>query len=472
MNGFIRSRGTFLGLVFGAIAGAQTSALQKARDAPAPPISTDIGVRSEQKISDTAGGFGGALENLTYFGSSVAGLGDLDGDGTGDLAVGAFGDGGIAPTNGRGAVWVLFLNQEGMVRTEQKINNNAGGFEGTLDLGDHFGISVASLGDLDGDGIPDLAVGASSDDDGGTDRGAVWILFLNSDGTVRADQKISDTAGGFQGLLADGDHFGRSVANLGDLDGDGTHDLAVGATGDAGGGFSRGAVWVLFLNSDGTVKTEQKISDTAGGFQGTLDNGDLFGSSVASLGDLDEDGTQDLAVGAVLDDDGGGSPFADRGAVWVLFLNPDGTVKAEQKISDTAGGLQGMLGDSDFFGISVARLGDLDGDGVEDLAVGAVGDDDGGLSSNRGAVWMLFLNPDGTVKAEQKVSDTAGGFEGTLDDFDQFGYSIALLDDLDGHGVADLAVGAVGDDDGGSGLSADRGAVWMIFLKNRLVLTR
>ena len=114
----------------------------------------------------------------------------------------------------------------------------------------------------------------------------------------------------------------------------------------------------------GTVLSHQKISDTQGGFRGILDNDDLFGASVASLGDLDGDGVTDLAVEAHFDDDGG----TNRGAVWILFLNADGTVKSHQKISDTQGGFTGILDNEDFFGISMAALGDLDGDvGVKDL---------------------------------------------------------------------------------------------------------
>ncbi len=91
-------------------------------------------------------------------------------------------------------------------------------------------------------------------------------------GTVLSHQKISDTEGGFTGTLDNSDHFGRSVALLDHLDGDGAGDLAVGAGGDHGGGPQRGAVWVLFLNTDGTVKSHQKISDTEGGFTGILDD--------------------------------------------------------------------------------------------------------------------------------------------------------------------------------------------------------
>ncbi len=405
-------------------------------------------VLSHQKISSTQGN-GPPLDDDDWF-CTTASLGDVDGDGVGDLSVGAIGDddGG----SNRGAVWILFLNTNGTVNHHQKISSTEGGF-GILDDGDAFGWHVESLGDLDGDGVGDLAVGAIGDDDGGDDHGAVWILFLNADGTVKAHQKISDTEGGFKGVLDDDDFFGYYVASLGDLDGDGVGDLGVGSPIDDDGGFTRGAVWILFLNADGTVKAHQKIS-SAEGAGPPLSDGDRFGESVASLGDLDGDGVGDLGVGTQGDDDGG----ANRGAVWILFLNTDGTVKSHQKISDTQGGFAGILDDDDNFGETVAAMGDLDGDGVDDLGVGAFLDDDGG--TDRGAMWILFLNTDGTVKSHQKISDTQGGFTGVLDDDDWFSITPDFLGDLNGDGVGDLAVGANLDDDGG----ADRGAVWILFL--------
>jgi len=401
-----------------------------------------------QKISDTEGGFTGVLTNNDRFGLSVANLGDLDEDGVTDIAVGT-------PSDDEGSVWILFLNTDGTVKSHQKISDTEGGFTGAIDDSDRFGGSLAAIGDLDSDGVTDIAVGAHFDDDGGEDRGAVWILFLNNDGTVKDYQKISDTSGNFTGVLGNDDIFGAYVTSLGDVNSDGIVDIAVGATQDDDGGTDRGAVWVLFLNTDGTVKHHQKISDTEGGFTGVLDNSDKFGV-VGDLNDIDSDGVVDMAVGAAKDDDGG----TDRGAVWILFLNSDGTVKSHQKISSTEGGFTGSLDNEDYFSL-VSSIGDLDGDGVIDIAVGATQDDDGG--SDRGAVWILFLNSDGTVKSHQKISDTQGNFTGVLGNGDSFAW-VAPLGDLNDDGALDIAVGAPFDDDGGT----DRGAVWILFLGKEL----
>ena len=170
------------------------------------------------------------------------------------------------------------------------------------------------------------------------------------------------------------------------------------------------------LRIPGFVQAYQKISDTDGGFAGALDSLDAFGYATASLGDLDGDGTPDLAVGATLDDDGG----PDRGAVWILLLHPDGTARTHQKLSGTAGGLIGAFDDGDRFGASIAPLGDLDGDGVPDLAVGAALDE--GTRPDRGAVWVLFLDgeaPDlsleATVTAGAPIPPSGGTFSFDID---------------------------------------------------------
>lgn len=407
-------------------------------------------VSNAAKISSTTGSFEGPLDDVDGFGQGLAVIGDLDGDGVTDMAAGAFldDDGG---TN-RGAVWILFLNADGSVKSEQKISDTSGGFEGELDDHDHFGEGVAALGDIDGDGVVDLAVGAPLDDDGGNGNGAVWLLFMNPNGTVKDEKKLSTASGGLLGQLSGNGNFGVSSAALGDFDGNGVADLVVGAWATDDGDNESGSIWILLLNSSGAVIGGQKISQTTGGFGGQLDFDDRFGSSVTSLGDLDGDGVIDLAVGAIHDDDGG----LDRGAVWILFLNSNGTVKSWQKVSDAVGGFDGLLDDTDRFGESVAALGDLDGDGVIDIAVGAGFDDDGG--TDRGAVWVLFLNIDGTVKAERKISQLSGGFSGPLGDVDRFGSRLSTFVEASGRDTFRLAVGAPFSNDGG----VDRGAVWLL----------
>ena len=340
------------------------------------------------------------------------------------------------------------------VESSQKISDTAGNFEGTLEDNDQFGSAVANIGDLEADGVTDLAVGAPLDDDGGTDRGAVWVLFMNDDGTVDIEQKISDTEGTFTGTLEDNDQFGSAVAELGDLNGDAILDIAVGAPLDDDGGTDRGAVWILFMNADGTILSTQKISNTEGGFTGTLEDNDQFGGAIANIGALNNDLLPEIAVGARLADDGGG----DRGAIWILSLALNGTVTSSQRISDTDGDFAGSLIDGDYFGSSVAGIGDLDADGIEDIAVGATGDNDGG--TDRGAVWILFMNSDGSVRFEQKISETNGNFNGGLNDGDRFGASVTRSGDINGDGILDIVAGADQDNDGGS----DRGALWIMFM--------
>jgi hypothetical protein len=361
---------------------------------------------------------------------------------------------------------VLFLSLTGArcsdstitteVDSEEKISDSKGGFDGNLNNGDQFGSAIASIGDLESDGVNDLAVGAPFDDDNGENRGAVWILFMDADGSVDLEQKISDDEGGFLGDLDNDDRFGSAIATIGDLNNDGVLDLAVGAPRDDDSGDDQGAIWILFLDALGRVRQNQKISELAGDFDGNLSSGDLFGGAVANIGDVDIDGVTDLAVGAPQDDDGGNN----KGAVWVLFMNSDGTVKAEQKISETDGNFDGNLDSDDRFGSALAGIGDLNGDGVSDLAVGANQDDDGG--SNRGAVWILFMNTDGTVSSNQKISQNRGEFNGDVGDGDLFGSSISGIGDLDGDGIIELAVGAPQNDDDGP----NRGATWILFMDN------
>ena len=354
----------------------------------------------------------------------------------------------------------LAQSDPGTVVSTFKISDTEGGFRGDIRAGDGFGWSVAPLGDLDGDGFNDVVVGSTYDDDGSTDAGAVWILFLDDTGAVLDHQKISRRAGDFGGRLERDDAFGSAVATLGDLDGDGVVDIAVGApfifcdrTFDA----ETGSVWILFLDTDGKVKSEVEISEDAGGFDGDLSRCDSFGDGLAVIDDMNGDGIVELLVGAPNDDDGGGD---DTGAVWVLFLDDDGTVKDEQKISDQAGDFPQNMAEGVRFGTSIAPIGDLNEDGTPDIIVGAPFDN-AGSGEDSGAVWTVFLNNDGTVKDAVRISDTSGGEAGNRSPADLWGIDVTALGDLDGDGVVDVAGGAPLDDDGAG---EDTGAFWVLFL--------
>lgn len=302
---------------------------------------------------------------------------------------------------------------------------------------DQFGSAVASLGDLDGDGVTDLAVGAS----GASALGAVHVLRLNADSTVKSSLKIPTDAV-IGPTLTDYDGFGSALAAVGDLDGDGIMDLAVGAPGDDTGSFNGGTIHLLRLNADGSVKSSTKIASEFNGGPKLNFNAN-FGLALTSLGDLDGDGVADLAVGEL------NSSNSYQGAVHVLLMNSDATVKSSRILS----GHPQPTG-FDQFGRSLAALGDLDGDGVTELAVGSFEGDTGVVGPGRGLVYVLFLNADGTVKNSVPITNATNGGP-TLEPGDSFGSSLAAVGDQNGDGVTDLAVGADGDD-----------AVYLLFLNS------
>jgi hypothetical protein len=418
-----------------------------------PPATT---ISSYQKISDLEGSFEGALVNYDQFGQSVASIGDLDGDYVPDLAVGVY------EGNSNPAVWILFLQNDGNVKSFQKIDKTVvNALESAPNS--EFGWSVASVNDQDGDDVPDLAVGAPHDNGEGTNRGAVYILFLLRDGTVKDYQRISKTEGSDPSNsvnalpVDDSDEFGSSITLVDDVNGDGINDLAVGAKLDDDGYTTNGgAVYILFLTTDSKFSSFQKISSAAGGGP-QLSNNARFGTSIASVNGLSIASSSLLSPSALAVGEGTWSAV-DTDVVWILFLSTTGTVVESVQIPNPS--------TDSGFGQSVAAMGDLDGDGVGDLAVGTHLSSDGDTTADkRGAVYVLFLNAAGTVKAFQKISDTEGNFAGVLDDNDQFGYSVASMVDLNGGGVPELVVGAWQDGDGGT----NRGAVWILFFDTGLL---
>ena len=403
-------------------------------------------VKNQWKISETSGDLNVILSNGDRFGSAIACVGDLNQDGVKDLVVGAsFDDDG---SQDNGAAYVLFMNSDRTVQSYHKISSPEIP-TGSLSV---FGNRIDTIGDLDFDGITELAIGAEWDFDGGAYHGALWIVSINNNGAVKWYQKISDLEGGFDETIPENGSFGSACAPIGDFDNDGVLDIVVGMRRQDA---DKGAIYLMYLNSNGTVKNYTKIGNNQAGFDAGLNTNDQFGVSLANLGDLDGDGIIDLAVGAYQDSDDG----LKKGAVWILFLNTDGTVKNFNKISDNV--FDGIINTSDYFGVSVENIratDDINGDGVVDIIVGAVFTDDGGIDN--GAVWVLFLNSDGTVNDYQKISGTEGCLAG-INSGDRFGASVNALGDFANDGKFNIAVGANTSDDGG----LDKGAVWILELE-------
>ncbi len=202
---------------------------------------------------------------------------------------------------------------EGRVWQYRRLDGTDPAAAGIWAMGSAVGGSVAPFVDLDGDGVVDLLVGAPEDDRMGTDRGTVWIVRLGADGSIVGSASIDSNSPVLSGRLANGDRFGAAVKVLGDIDGDGHVDVAVGAPGNDDGGTDRGAVWLLSLEADGSVRSVSKIADGVGGFGGELADGDSFGHALTAMGDLNGDGTVELAVASR-------GPAGSGDVIWLLYL--------------------------------------------------------------------------------------------------------------------------------------------------------
>ena len=399
------------------------------------------------KINDVSGDFAGTLVNSDYFGSSVIDIGDINGDGISDFGVGAqLNDDGATDAGG---FWILTMDSLGTVSSYDEIHMSTTNFTGQLGGNDRFGYAACPVGDLDNDGVNDIVVSAPLDDDGGTNRGAIYTIFLNSNGTVKGKTKINTNS--LDGTETNSMQFGISVANIGDLNNDGVTDIVVGANLDDDGGTDRGAAFIVFLDTLGGMVSSKKISDTGGSFSATFSGNTVyFGAAVAGIGDFNGDGKEDIAVTSTRMD--------SVGAIYLIYLDTTGAATGYDKISTSNSTFPDTIAQLSNFGISIANLGDIDQNGVIDLAIGHLNYED--YSVEKGSVWITTLNADGTVIDVQNVGNQFGRFYGILDESDQFSMSVCAVQDFNGDGELRLMVGSRLDDDGGT----DRGAVFLLYL--------
>ncbi len=358
-------------------------------------------------------------------GGAVA-LGDVDGDGLADLLVGASRADGTGTTDA-GAAWVVLGPASGATSLADAVASA----EGAAD-DDHLGGTVAVAGDVDGDGLADVILGATGSDEGGAEAGAAWVFLGPWSGAGPVGGADAELTG-----EAAGDGAGL-VAAAGDVDGDGVADLLVGAPGRDAGGADAGSAYLLL----GPVSADLDLSFANAELIGEA-AGDAAGSAVAGAGDTDGDGTDDLLVGAP-DEATGGS---GAGAAYLL----QGPVRRSRYLSSADAKVVGGAAD-DALGSAVAGAGDVDGDGLADVILGAPGNDDGGADA--GAAY-LFLGPvTGSLDPGGAHAILVGESPG-----DAAGRAVAGAGDVNGDGFADLLVGASAEDAGGTGA----GAAYVVF---------
>ncbi len=403
---------------------------------------------SDIAIAANAGGFVMNGETgFDYSGFSVSGAGDVNGDGLDDFIVGAWG----ADPNGSfsGTSYVVFGKASGTTVELSAIAAGTGGFAINGEaMEDESGFSVSGAGDVNGDGLDDLIVGAYGADPNGSYSGTSYVVFGKASGTTVELSAIAAGTGGFAINGETGfDFSGHSASGAGDVNGDGLDDLIVGAWRASPNGYYSGTSYVVFGKASGTTVELSAIAAGTGGFAINGETAyDESGWSVAGAGDVNGDGLDDLIVGAY-----GADPNGDRsGKSYVVFGKADGTTVELSAIAAGTGGfaINGETG-GDWSGSSVSGAGDVNGDGLDDLIVGAAYADPNGNHS--GTSYVVFGKASGTTVELSAIAAGTGGFamNGEAGD-DRSGSSVSGAGDVNGDGLDDLIVGAFAADPNGS----------------------
>ncbi len=334
-------------------------------------------------------------------GASVASAGDIDGDGIDDLLVGAPEDPEVGTSAGKAYLALGGGTSDAHLRTDARATWRG---EATYS---YAGQAVAGGRDYDGDGIPEVVIGVYRDNDGAYEAGAAFVFSGATTGRVAIS-----SASAWAQLRGEGSEHraGQVLAPAGDVDGDGREDLLVGAPGR---NEYTGRSYLVTTVGAGSAS----LSTATANFNGESAY-DYAALAVHGAGDIDGDGFGDLVFGALGDDDAG----SDAGAAYLVFGPVTGTTtlaSADAKLTGVAAG--------DEAGCAVSGGGDVDGDGYDDLVVGATG------GGTYGAAYLVL----GPVSGTSSLAGADARMDGTIG---RLGSAVAVDGDLDGDGHADVAV--------------------------------
>jgi hypothetical protein len=334
-----------------------------------------------------------------YFGYSVASAGDVNGDGYSDVIVGALEyDHGQAD---EGRALVYYGSASGLSTTPSW---KADGDQAIA----WFGFSVGTAGDVNGDGYSDVVVGAVYYENGQIDEGRAFVYYGSSGGLSRNPDWTAESNQAYA-------EFGASVGTAGDVNGDGYSDVIVGADGYEDGQFAEGAAFVYDGSPSGLSSipswTAQSNNDSA-----------LFGGSVGTAGDVNDDGYSDVIVGAAYFDNGEiaeGAAFVYHGSAVGLSGIPNWTAEGNQVPAN--------------FGSSAGTVGDMNRDGYADVIVGALRYTNGQTYEGRAFIYQGSASGLSTTANWTRESNQVGA---------ELGGSVGTAGDVNADGYADVIVGA------------------------------
>ncbi len=410
------------------------------------------------------------VDSSDYCGASVSGAGDVNGDGFDDLLIGALkADASGNGTLNAGESYLIF----GGASLPSTIDLSDLGAAGMVifgaDAADYSGNAVSSAGDVNGDGFDDLLIGATCADASGNGKsyaGESYLIY----GAAELPPTLSLASLNMAGLTIFGadmfEQSGFSVTRAGDVNGDGFDDVMIGASaGSSPGRSNAGECYVIFGGR--SLPTTIDLGNLgAGGF--TIlgaDTEDQSGISVSSAGDLNGDGYDDLLIGAFRAD-ASGNGKSEAGESYVIFGKGALPTTIDLGTLGTAGITIVGADSLDQSGKSVSGVGDVNGDGFNDLLVGAPQADTWGNSNDRaGESYLIFGGISSPTTIDLSQIGTGWIAIYGIDSQDRSGRSVSAAGDVNGDGFDDLLIGAY-DSDAAGNSKPDAGESYLIFGSN------